>query len=152
MTGYIIRRFLWMVPVMLMVTIVTFGAMKLVPGGPFATSGRPMPPEIQAELMTEFGSEAQGLVSAEREPFGINTFINIVPRNVVGAAANGAISSSISSISSPSGAAGSTGTVVVTASVESSAEVVPSTYVVPHAPSVSTAAAAAAAAPRAVTW
>jgi ABC-type dipeptide/oligopeptide/nickel transport system permease component len=50
MTAYIIRRFLWMVPVMLMVTIVTFGAMKLVPGGPFATSGRPMPPEIQANF------------------------------------------------------------------------------------------------------
>ncbi|HSR35066.1 MAG TPA: ABC transporter permease [Anaerolineae bacterium] len=50
MTAYIIRRFLWMVPVMLMVTIVTFGAMKLVPGGPFSTSGRPMPPEIQANF------------------------------------------------------------------------------------------------------
>ena len=50
MTAYIIRRFLWMVPVMLMVTIVTFGAMKLVPGGPFSSGGRPMSPEIRANF------------------------------------------------------------------------------------------------------
>ena len=50
MTTYIIRRFLWMVPVMLMVTIVTFGAMKLVPGGPFSSDGRPMSPEIRANF------------------------------------------------------------------------------------------------------
>ncbi len=33
MTAYTISRFLWMIPVLLMVTVVTFGAMKLVPGG-----------------------------------------------------------------------------------------------------------------------
>ena len=47
MTTYIIRRFLWMVPVTLMVTVVVFGAMKLVPGGPFSSAGRPMSPEIR---------------------------------------------------------------------------------------------------------
>lgn len=51
--------------------------------------GGSMPPEIQAQLMAEFSGEAEGLVSAEREPFGINTFVNIVPRNVVSAAADG---------------------------------------------------------------
>lgn len=51
--------------------------------------GGTMPQEIQQALMSEFGSEAQGLASADREPFGINTFISIVPRNVVEAAANG---------------------------------------------------------------
>ena len=50
MTAYIIRRFLWMVPVLLMVTVVTFGAMKVVPGGPFSTEGRPMSPEIRANF------------------------------------------------------------------------------------------------------
>jgi len=50
MTAYIVRRFLWMVPVMLMVTVVTFGAMKLVPGGPFSSGGRPMSPEIRANF------------------------------------------------------------------------------------------------------
>ena len=50
MTAYIIRRLLWMVPVILAVTIVTFGAMKLVPGGPYSTGGRPMSPEIRANF------------------------------------------------------------------------------------------------------
>jgi len=50
MTAYILRRFLWMVPVMLMVTIVVFGAMKLVPGGPFSGEGRPLSPEIRANF------------------------------------------------------------------------------------------------------
>jgi len=54
MTAYIIRRVLWLVPVMLMVTIVTFGAMKLVPGGPFSTEGRPMSPEIRANFEARY--------------------------------------------------------------------------------------------------
>jgi len=54
MTVYIIRRFLWMVPVMLMVTVVTFGAMKMVPGGPFSSGGRPMSPEIRANFEARY--------------------------------------------------------------------------------------------------
>ena len=54
MTGYIIRRFLWMVPVMLMVTVVTFGAMKLVPGGPYSMEGRPMAPQVKANFDARF--------------------------------------------------------------------------------------------------
>jgi ABC-type dipeptide/oligopeptide/nickel transport system permease component len=54
MTAYIIRRFLWMVPVILMVTVVTFGAMKVVPGGPFSTEGRPMSPEIRANFEARY--------------------------------------------------------------------------------------------------
>jgi ABC-type dipeptide/oligopeptide/nickel transport system permease component len=54
MTAYIIRRFLWMIPVILMVTVVVFGAMKVVPGGPFATAGRPMSPEIRANFEARY--------------------------------------------------------------------------------------------------
>ena len=54
MTAYIIRRFMWMVPVLLMVTIVVFSAMKLVPGGPFSTEGRPMSPEIRANFEARY--------------------------------------------------------------------------------------------------
>lgn len=54
MTIYIIRRFLWMVPVLLMVTVVTFGAMKLVPGGPFSSEGRPMSPAIRANFEARY--------------------------------------------------------------------------------------------------
>ncbi|MCH8920035.1 MAG: ABC transporter permease, partial [Chloroflexi bacterium] len=35
MTGYIIRRILWMIPLLWAVTTVTFFLMHLVPGGPF---------------------------------------------------------------------------------------------------------------------
>jgi ABC-type dipeptide/oligopeptide/nickel transport system permease component len=54
MTAYIIRRFLWMIPVLLMVTVVTFGAMKVVPGGPFSSEGRPMSPEIRANFEARY--------------------------------------------------------------------------------------------------
>ena len=54
MTTYIIRRFLWVVPVTLMVTVVVFGAMKLVPGGPFSSGGRPMSPEIRANFEARY--------------------------------------------------------------------------------------------------
>lgn len=43
-----------MVPVMLMVTVVTFGAMKMVPGGPFSSGGRPMSPEIRANFEARY--------------------------------------------------------------------------------------------------
>ncbi|MGD2143128.1 MAG: ABC transporter permease [Anaerolineae bacterium] len=54
MTTYILRRFLWLIPVILMVTMVVFGAMKMVPGGPFSTQGRPMSPEIRANFEARY--------------------------------------------------------------------------------------------------
>ncbi|MBM4465351.1 MAG: ABC transporter permease [Chloroflexi bacterium] len=54
MIAYIIRRFMWLIPVILMVTVVVFGAMKLVPGGPFSTEGRPMSPEIRANFEARY--------------------------------------------------------------------------------------------------
>jgi ABC-type dipeptide/oligopeptide/nickel transport system permease component len=54
MTAYVIRRFLWMVPVILAVTLVTFGAMKAVPGGPYSSGGRPMSPEIRANFEARY--------------------------------------------------------------------------------------------------
>jgi ABC-type dipeptide/oligopeptide/nickel transport system permease component len=43
-----------MIPVLLMVTILVFGAMKLVPGGPFSSEGRPMSPEIRANFEARY--------------------------------------------------------------------------------------------------
>ena len=54
MTTYIIRRFLWLVPVLLMVTVVTFTAKRLVPGGPFSSEGRPMSPQIRANFEARY--------------------------------------------------------------------------------------------------
>ena len=35
MLGYIVRRLLWIIPVLLVVSLITFGMMKAAPGGPF---------------------------------------------------------------------------------------------------------------------
>ena len=53
MIRYIIRRILWLLPVLLMVTLVTFTAMRLVPGGPF-TREKPLPPKIRANLEAKY--------------------------------------------------------------------------------------------------
>ncbi|MGD1993555.1 MAG: ABC transporter permease [Anaerolineae bacterium] len=57
MQRFILRRILWNIPVLILISIVTFGAMQIVPGGPFTASsaGRPVPPEIQANLEAKYG-------------------------------------------------------------------------------------------------
>ncbi len=57
MHRFIINRLLWGIPVLILVTIVTFGFMQLVPGGPFTagSEGRPVPPEIQANMEAKYG-------------------------------------------------------------------------------------------------
>jgi dicarboxylate/amino acid:cation (Na+ or H+) symporter, DAACS family len=47
------------------------------------------PPDVQARLMETFGQEAaqRGAQAASDQGFGINTFVNIVPRNPIDAAA-----------------------------------------------------------------
>jgi ABC-type dipeptide/oligopeptide/nickel transport system permease component len=57
MQRFIIQRILWNVPVLLLITVVTFGMMQLVPGGPFSASasGRPVPPEIRANMEAKYG-------------------------------------------------------------------------------------------------
>jgi oligopeptide transport system permease protein len=57
MSRFIINRLLWGIPVLVLVTLVTFGAMQLVPGGPFTagSGGRPVPPEIQANMEAKYG-------------------------------------------------------------------------------------------------
>lgn len=48
MYRYVIRRLLWIVPVLVLISIITFVMMKLTPGGPFETTagGRELPPQI----------------------------------------------------------------------------------------------------------
>jgi len=57
MQRFILRRLLWNIPVLILITVVTFGAMQLVPGGPFTagSSGRPVPPEIRANMEAKYG-------------------------------------------------------------------------------------------------
>src|SRR5690606_16091912 len=52
--------------------------------------GRTISPDVRDRLMAEYSAQAgERVAQAEQTRFGIETFINIVPRNPVQAAANG---------------------------------------------------------------
>ncbi|NLD43659.1 MAG: ABC transporter permease [Chloroflexi bacterium] len=54
MGRYIVRRILWMIPVLLFISLVTFALVHAVPGGPFDRE-KPLPAEIQANLNKYYG-------------------------------------------------------------------------------------------------
>ena len=57
MLGYVIRRVLWIIPVLFVVTVITFLMMHSAPGGPFSSMNgtRPMPPQIRELLDARYG-------------------------------------------------------------------------------------------------
>ncbi|HEX2193475.1 MAG TPA: ABC transporter permease [Candidatus Limnocylindria bacterium] len=56
MTTYIIRRFLWLIPVLFIVSVITFVLMHLAPGTPFQTRpDRPLPRAVIERLEEQFG-------------------------------------------------------------------------------------------------
>jgi len=55
MTGYVLRRLLWLAPVLFFVTLITFVLMHLVPGGPWDTNNRPMSPQLREQLESKYG-------------------------------------------------------------------------------------------------
>lgn len=54
MLGYIIRRFLWLIPVIIVVSAATFFMMSLAPGGPWDRE-KPLPSSAVANLNAQFG-------------------------------------------------------------------------------------------------
>ena len=54
MTSYLIRRLLWLVPVLLFVTVITFVLMHSVPGGPWDRD-KPLPPTAVEQLNRKYG-------------------------------------------------------------------------------------------------
>jgi ABC-type dipeptide/oligopeptide/nickel transport system permease component len=54
MGRYIARRLLWLIPVFLFISIVTFALVHAVPGGPFDRE-KPLPAEIRANLNKHYG-------------------------------------------------------------------------------------------------
>lgn len=55
MTRYIVRRFLWFIPVLFAVTLFTFVLVRAIPGGPFDRIGdRTLPAEIVANLEAKY--------------------------------------------------------------------------------------------------
>jgi oligopeptide transport system permease protein len=56
MTAYVIRRVIIMIPVLIVVSVITFALMHLTPGGPFdQEEGRRQDPVMQARLAASFG-------------------------------------------------------------------------------------------------
>lgn len=57
MTGYVIRRVLWMIPVLFFVTLITFTIMHATPGGPWDVSpdSRTSDPRLQDKLNKQYG-------------------------------------------------------------------------------------------------
>ena len=53
MIRYIIRRLMWLFPVLFVVSVVTFGLMHMVPGGPWDRE-RPLPQAVQDRLNRQF--------------------------------------------------------------------------------------------------
>lgn len=54
MLNYIIRRVLWAIPVLLIISLVTFSLAHVIPGGPFDRE-KPLPAEIIANLEAYYG-------------------------------------------------------------------------------------------------
>jgi len=55
MFAFIIRRVLWIIPVLLIITILTFGMMHLVPGNPFdIDADKPLPPQVLEDLKKHY--------------------------------------------------------------------------------------------------
>ncbi len=53
---YLMRRVLWMIPVVFFVIVITFALMHSAPGSPWdKTSGRPLPPVVMENLNKKFG-------------------------------------------------------------------------------------------------
>jgi oligopeptide transport system permease protein len=55
--GYVIRRVLWLIPVLFTVCLITFLMMHAAPGGPFDSlaGDRPAPPQVTAMLNARYG-------------------------------------------------------------------------------------------------
>src|SRR5207245_10911196 len=49
--------------------------------------GAGLPPEVREQLMTTYRAQAQGLQAAGTTHFGVDTFVSMVPRNPIQAAA-----------------------------------------------------------------
>lgn len=54
MIGYVMRRFLWIIPVLFIVSLITFSLMHAVPGGPWARD-KALPPGMVATLNQKYG-------------------------------------------------------------------------------------------------
>lgn len=64
MIGFVIRRLLWLVPVMLAVAVITFSLMHMAPGGPWDRQ-KPIPAATRANLDAQFGLDDPSWVNPD---------------------------------------------------------------------------------------
>ena len=88
MLSYAVKRILWIVPVLLAVSIITFTVMHAAPGSPWNREGRQLDPDLVARLNDELGLDKplpfQYLAwvgSVVRGDFGISTSTTLNPVN-----------------------------------------------------------------------
>ena len=74
MTGFVIRRLLWTIPVVLVVIFFTFVLMRQIEGNPFRTSERAVPESIQANLERKYGLDDPWYVQYAKYVKGVATF------------------------------------------------------------------------------
>lgn len=88
MLSYAVKRILWIVPVLLAVSLITFTVMHAAPGSPWNREGRQLNPDLVARLNDELGLDKplpfQYLAwvgSVVRGDFGISTSTTLNPVN-----------------------------------------------------------------------
>ena len=74
MFGFVVRRLLWTVPVILLVIFLTFVLMRQIEGNPFRTSERAVPEAIQANLERKYGLDRPWYVQYAKLVRGVFTF------------------------------------------------------------------------------
>jgi oligopeptide transport system permease protein len=74
MTGFILRRLLWTIPVILVVSLLTFVLMRMIEGNPFRTSERAVPESIQQNLEEKYGLDRPWYVQYAKLVEGVFTF------------------------------------------------------------------------------
>jgi ABC-type dipeptide/oligopeptide/nickel transport system permease component len=74
MTGFILRRLLWTIPVILLVIFLTFVLMRQIEGNPFRTSERAVPESIQENLERKYGLDRPWYVQYAKYVKGVFTF------------------------------------------------------------------------------
>jgi oligopeptide transport system permease protein len=74
MTGFIVRRLLWTIPVILVVIFLTFVLMRMIEGNPFRTSERAVPESIQQNLEEKYGLDRPWYVQYAKLVQGVFTF------------------------------------------------------------------------------
>lgn len=80
MLSYAVKRILWIIPVLLAASIITFVVMHAAPGSPWNREGRQLRPDVVARLNEEFGLDkplpvqyVAWLGSVVRGDFGLST-------------------------------------------------------------------------------